>query len=118
MKRITQAKRSVGHVYLLQEAGESRICKVGVSTKPAHRLISHQISNWRKLQFAAVFDCRSQTISERIERHVLSVFREHIVSGEWLDVPVPVVTEEIQHFCAQNGIVMDDASSQLHRASG
>lgn len=106
LDRIDSAKKAApsagGVVYLLEEVDCGTICKVGIARDPAARLSAHQVSNWRRLRLAAIFDCSSPRLSVIIERHILSKFRAHSVSGEWIHLPSNTVAEEIERFCADN----------------
>ena len=76
-----------GHfVYVIHEADDPSVCKIGWATDPFKRLCAHQVSTWRRLKIAALISFSSDELAGVVESATHSALSGLHVSGEWFRV--------------------------------
>lgn len=70
-------------VYVIYEADEPTICKVGVATDVAQRLSSMQVGTWRILKVAHAIKLPSKSAAHAVERQAHQALSALHCRGEW-----------------------------------
>ena len=90
--------------YVLHEADDDRVCKIGIARQPFMRLVSHQTSNWRRLKFAAIYSCPSEQVASAVEKFVCSTLKGRHVLGEWFAAMPADIEREVVAFNEAHGV--------------
>lgn len=92
--------------YVLHEVENEQVCKIGIARRPFARLSAHQISNWRRLKFAAVFDCGSNRTAVLLEQYLRTTLRGRQILGEWFDATPERIVAEVLGFAEIHGLTL------------
>lgn len=99
-----------GHfVYVIHEAGDDKVCKVGVSGDPRARLLQLQTATYRRLILAAVFRAGDAAEACYVERAVHQSLSALHLSGEWFRVEATKAVAVITECSAAGGVAIKAA---------
>jgi hypothetical protein len=100
-----------GHfVYVIHEAGDDQVCKVGISGDPRGRLLQLQTATWHRLILAAAFRAGDPTEAAFVERAVHQSLSGLHLSGEWFRVSAEKASSEIVACAAAGGVQLAAAT--------
>lgn len=91
-------------VYVIHEADDPSICKIGIANDPIRRLRAHQVSTWRRLKLAAAFTAPTAEAASSIEASVHKTLWGVHVSGEWFKVSPERAVAEVEAVASCIGI--------------
>lgn len=82
-------------MYVVHEADDPSVCKIGIAVDVAKRLATLQIGTWRPLRVAAALHLPSQEAAESVEAAVHQAFAPLHCRGEWFRVEASRAVAEV-----------------------
>lgn len=84
------------HVYVIHEADNSQVCKIGIANNPARRLSALQVAHYRELVLAYSVKFGTEKLALDAEKHVHELFRSSHCRGEWFGVSAEEAVEAVR----------------------
>lgn len=102
-------------VYVVHEAEERGVCKVGIALSAAKRFSSLQVGTWRVLVLAHEERLGSEEYAHAVERIVHRALAPLHCRGEWFRVTPERAIEEVRIATAQIRSAFSEAESAMAR---
>lgn len=106
--RTQRSKSGQWCIYVVQEADNFDVCKIGITCKPWQaRIGGLQTGNWRKLSLAAKVDLRTRNQAAHVEEDVQRRLAERRIIGEWFRIGLEAALTAIGQAIVQAAIEHD-----------